>query len=559
MTADAYTPYPKRSIDNLDQAQAAHDRAGANKILAELRRYRQPREGDTVVGARLEEAIGSGQFARVWRATRVSDGLPCAVKIFHVDKLEQPRMAREFRQGVAAMRRLREFGAPDHIVKLYDADEAHLAFSMEYFPSGDLSQLPRLGWDLSKKLQVFRRLCEAVKFAHEKQVIHRDLKPKNVLLTDTHEPVLADFDLADMLTLSTMTTRSAGTIGYAAPEQVEEGFLPAGARRLKESDVFGLGKVLYFILTERDPPKVYNLDVPGAPEIEQVGLARIERRCTLIDPARRYGSVNGLLADLDLWDSRPQEVGIDAETEAAPHSVNTVEPQSVTEPKPEAQGDVVIDRARGRRGLNWPAVNGIGSLLGGGAALVTAVATIAGLAFWGVRSPSRSDTDAGEVAATAPHARASVATTIERPAVVPTAAPEPARSGGSDRSRDAGTSLQESPRDRRANEWLQRGMGRIAGVGQALPLRDSHLTLDPDEVQLGSFACVLGFNRRGDPDRATHCVGRGVARTTKPFTVRILCSLSAKRRDVACQSEMFTYSVNAATRTGRFVLSLALR
>jgi serine/threonine protein kinase len=345
---DTYRPYPVDLVAELEDLLHARirQRAGESalererrdvripEILTNLSRYRPPQVGDVVAGAELLSVIDSGDFGTVWRGRVVDGREPCAVKVFHHEGLGKGRMSREFRQGVGAMRALTRAAPPRTIVRLIDCDAAQLAFSMTLVEGGDLRDIQQRGWTLEKRVSVFRDLCSAVAFAHQHKVLHRDLKPANVLIDKSGRAVLTDFDLADLLTLRTLTARSPGSLAYAAPEQLEPPRELDHAPRLVESDVYSLGRILFYLVVGSDPSGVFRQEVPELPELSEVqGLQRIVRRCTLKDPAKRYRSIEELLAELAQYDSKPQLVGCDLPGDAPRHTLHEVPPQAVWDPR----------------------------------------------------------------------------------------------------------------------------------------------------------------------------------------------------------------------------------
>lgn len=341
-----YRPYPLDLVaelqDRLRERAHAQDKessgvrerrdARVSKLVARLVNFRPPHEGDRVLGTRLESSLGTGEFGRVWRAIRLDNGEPCAVKVFHQHRLSEGRMMEEFRQGVAAMRLLTRSSPPRSIVRLEDAEDSELVFSMALVDGKDLRNISRRGWSLDKKLAVFCQLCEAVEFGHDHNVIHRDLKPANIVMDPNEEPVLTDFDLADLTTLRTMTARSPGSLAYAAPEQIESHVSALGRKRLLESDVYSLGRLLYFLVLERDPPVLDRSEV--LEELKSYeGLRRIVRQCTLDDPGKRYRSVRDLVLQVRRHDRDPTTVGCSLGISPEKHSLHDIPAQPTTKPK----------------------------------------------------------------------------------------------------------------------------------------------------------------------------------------------------------------------------------
>lgn len=265
------------------------------------------RKDDIVAGTKLVRIIGKGNFGVVWQATDVQIGEPRAVKVFDSDRLGLGVALYHFRRGVRAMLHLMgQVDKPRSIVDIFATDLAGLAFTMPYLEGHDLSNLFTRGWDLEKKLSVFRTVANATAYAHSKGVIHRDIKPANIVLTRDSEPVLTDFDIADLLFVKTLSSQGSGSIAYAAPEQ-----LGGRARRDPSADVYSLGRLLHFMLLEQDPEITFEHlpaldDLSAAPN----GLVRIIRKCTMRDPDRRYQTVNALLEDVEVFTTSPLAVGV---------------------------------------------------------------------------------------------------------------------------------------------------------------------------------------------------------------------------------------------------------
>src|SRR5256884_192103 len=164
-----------------------------------------------------------------------------------------------------------------------------------------------------KCVQLMAKVAHAVDYAHSRGVLHRDLKPGNILLNDRGEPLVSDFGLAKLLDGNNDLTRSLttfGTAGFIAPEQAGD----AGADLTPTADVYSLGAVLFNVLAGRPPflgsnpvsvirqasetqaPKLRSL----APSLDR-DLETICARCLERDPKARYQSAGDLAADLERW------------------------------------------------------------------------------------------------------------------------------------------------------------------------------------------------------------------------------------------------------------------
>ena len=206
---------------------------------------------------RLEGILGSGGMAEVYLAWDEQERREVAVKVLRSDDLDQETLNRFMKEAGQIV----GWQHP-HILRVYeqmqieliDAAQGSALFYMvmEYASGGDLHKrlTPGKPFPLSASFALFRQLCDAVHYAHEHGVIHRDLKPLNVLFRrpalGPEEVVLSDFGLAVQMDASHHTFARAGTLAYMAPEQLQGHALPA-------SDIFALGVILYQLCTGRLP------------------------------------------------------------------------------------------------------------------------------------------------------------------------------------------------------------------------------------------------------------------------------------------------------------------
>ena len=160
------------------------------------------------------------------------------------------------------------------------------------------------------------QLADGLAHAHGLGVVHNDLKPANVLLTDAGQPMLLDFGVADDLAHRTLTRSIGGTLAYMSPEHIESTrtLVPVTDPR---SDIYGLGLVLFEMLTGRHafslPTGLEDDEVPrmlaerrvGPPQIRPLnpavspGLESVIRKCLAFDPSQRYQSAADLREDLE--------------------------------------------------------------------------------------------------------------------------------------------------------------------------------------------------------------------------------------------------------------------
>ena len=204
--------------------------------------------GDTLNGYRIVEPLGAGGMATVYRAYQPALDRFVAVKVLAANAGQDPRFRERFRREAQTVAALRH----PNILVVYDWGEqdgtAYLV--SELVEGGTLAD--RLGTPLTceQSLQFLRPVASALDYAHERGVVHRDVKPSNVLLHPDGTPVLADFGVARMLEGSAFLTSAGvlvGTPAYMAPEVLDEG--EAGP----SVDLYALGVMLYEMLTGSVP------------------------------------------------------------------------------------------------------------------------------------------------------------------------------------------------------------------------------------------------------------------------------------------------------------------
>ena len=217
-----------------------------------------PRIGAELGGYRLTSALSRGGMAVVYLAEDIRLGRTVALKILAPELAEDDTFRSRF------LRESRIASSIDHpnVIPIYDAGEADglLYIAMRYVQDADLRGLLRLEGplDLDRSISITSQIAGALEAAHRRDLVHRDVKPANVLLIprrsyDSADHVyLSDFGLAKRSTSVsglTATGKFLGTVSYSAPEQVEG--LPVDSR----TDIYALGCVLFECLTRRPPFK----------------------------------------------------------------------------------------------------------------------------------------------------------------------------------------------------------------------------------------------------------------------------------------------------------------
>jgi DNA-binding SARP family transcriptional activator/ABC-type glycerol-3-phosphate transport system substrate-binding protein len=205
-------------------------------------------QGEALRGYRLLERIGEGAFGVVNRAIQPHVGREVAVKVIHAELANQPDFVRRFEREAQMVARLEH----PHVVPLHDywrePDGAYLV--MRYLRGGTLEDaLADGGLDLDRVAALLDQVTGALGAAHRQGIVHRDIKPGNVLLDEEGNAYLSDFGVALSVGATEQTTGTMirGTPAYLSPEQIR--LEPLTTR----SDIYALGILLFEMLTGRHP------------------------------------------------------------------------------------------------------------------------------------------------------------------------------------------------------------------------------------------------------------------------------------------------------------------
>jgi TolB-like protein/Tfp pilus assembly protein PilF/predicted Ser/Thr protein kinase len=260
----------------------------------------------------LLEEIGRGGQGVVYRARQKSLNRLVALKVIGLGQWATRAHVKRFRLEAEAAARLNH----PCIVPIYEVGERDGAcyFSMGLIEGGQLDAiLKRRPMPIRCAVELIVKLARTVEYAHEHSILHRDIKPGNILLDGKGEPHLTDFGLARLVETESTVTRTMevlGTPSYMAPEQA----VGNNAAISKVTDVYGLGAVLYQLLTgqpplaggttyetiklvlDTDPRQPRQLN----PKIDR-DLSTICLKCLEKDPKRRYASALALAEDLEHW------------------------------------------------------------------------------------------------------------------------------------------------------------------------------------------------------------------------------------------------------------------
>ena len=270
----------------------------------------------TIGRYRIVRLIGEGGMGAVYEAEQDQPRRTVALKVIKPG-LASPELLRRFAQEAQALGRLQHPG----IAQIYDAGTADTGFgsqpyfAMEFIRGAalrDYADSRHLG--LRERLELMVKICEAVHHAHQRGLIHRDLKPGNIIVDEAGQPKILDFGVARVtdsdtqVTLQTDVGQLVGTLNYMSPEQVLADPLDIDTR----SDVYALGVILYELLSgrlpyqiskrlheamqtirEEDPSRLSTIDRRYRGDIETIAAKALEK-----DKTRRYSSAAELAADI---------------------------------------------------------------------------------------------------------------------------------------------------------------------------------------------------------------------------------------------------------------------
>jgi serine/threonine kinase PknH len=208
----------------------------------------EPRRGDTIAGYRIEEMLGEGGMGRVYRATD-GEGRPVALKVIRPEHGSDPTFRRRFARETKAALAIRHA----HVVPVLSAGEhegtPYLATA--FLSGGSLdARLRQDGTlDLEHAVKLLLQVAGGLDALHATGLVHRDVKPGNILLDETGRAFITDFGLAKSrdATVLTRTGFAVGSLPYMAPEQARAEEVTAAA------DVYSLGCVVFECLTGRSP------------------------------------------------------------------------------------------------------------------------------------------------------------------------------------------------------------------------------------------------------------------------------------------------------------------
>ena len=299
---------------------------------------------DTIIDSRYRvlEKIGAGGMADVYCAEDMHLGRKVAVKLLHSRFAQDQEFVERFRREASSAAGLQH----PNVVGVYDRGEFDDTYyiAMEYCEGESLKQLitREAPLDPARAIAITKQILVASRFAHRRNVIHRDLKPHNVILDEEENVKVTDFGIA-RAGASDITEVGAimGTAQYLSPEQAQ------GKSVTEESDLYSIGVVLYEMLTGRAPfggdsavavalqhvnepaPSPRELEPAVPPELEAVVMKALSK-----DPEQRYRDADSFIKALESVEVRLRQGPVDTESTAVYAPVGIVAPRAASVPPP---------------------------------------------------------------------------------------------------------------------------------------------------------------------------------------------------------------------------------
>jgi eukaryotic-like serine/threonine-protein kinase len=266
----------------------------------------------TSIGSRYEivRLLGQGGMGAVYQAHDKELERQVAIKVIRADMAANPEILRRFKQELILARQITH----KNVVRIFDLGQADgIKFiTMEYIEGENLQSVLRRKKKLepSEAANIMAQVCRALEAAHHEGVIHRDLKPQNIMLDKNGRAYVMDFGVARSMLGAGMTQTGAliGTPDYMSPEQAKGQSLDA------RSDLFSIGIIFYEMLSGQVPfdadttmGKLWKRTNEPARPLDNLDktiprpLSDIVRKCLEIDPQKRFASAAELLQQIELW------------------------------------------------------------------------------------------------------------------------------------------------------------------------------------------------------------------------------------------------------------------
>lgn len=256
-----------------------------------------------IAGHDLDREISSGWAVTLWEARERESGEGRAVKLIDLHALGNPGIANALKREAGMVAAL----AQDNVIRIHETGVSghHFYVVMDFLGGGDLRSRIAAGMGWRDALSVARSISDALAHAHDHGIIHRDVKPSNVLFDHDGRPVLSNFGISEIIERDSEATRPMGSASlplYSAPEQFE------GRGATPKTDIYSLGIVTYEMLVGKPPFPGDTRDAVRSAHLEEdpprmpEGAADVEpliHRMLAKDPAERPGSALDVADELN--------------------------------------------------------------------------------------------------------------------------------------------------------------------------------------------------------------------------------------------------------------------
>jgi serine/threonine protein kinase len=271
----------------------------------------QPKPGEIFRNRyRIIKELGEGAMGKVFQVEDLKVSEVIALKILKTENIQKEDYVKRFIRELKSARKI----VHKNVIRIHDLDQVDdiLYISMQYIEGKTLKQMSQMGLRLTIKkiIEVLREICEGLEAMHnhEEKIVHRDIKPQNIMMDNNGKTYILDFGIARPICGETVTgpNQRVGTPLYMSPEQIN-------CEKIDEiTDIYQLGIILYELVTHRhpfegkkgeelyrhhlfvepEPPSKYNSEVPEY-------LESIILKCMAKKPGERYASVREILMALD--------------------------------------------------------------------------------------------------------------------------------------------------------------------------------------------------------------------------------------------------------------------
>jgi tetratricopeptide (TPR) repeat protein/predicted Ser/Thr protein kinase len=302
---------PSLTLDNWSAASTTPSLEGPSLSSGELK-------SGNVLASRYEiiSRLGGGGMGTVYKATDREVERLVALKVIRAELAGNSDILSRFKQELILARKVTH----RNVIRIFDLGRAHgiRYITMEYIEGLDLRSFIKQKGKLSheESVEIMQQVCLALDAAHAEGVVHRDLKPQNIMIDNQGRAVVMDFGIARSVGGDglTMTGVLVGTPDYMSPEQVK------GDEVDGRSDIFTLGIIFYELLTGKMPfraetvqrsmyKRTIERSTPAKVEDSTVPpyLSEVVSKCLELNPAVRYQTARELWADLESWRKAPED------------------------------------------------------------------------------------------------------------------------------------------------------------------------------------------------------------------------------------------------------------